>query len=60
MGMAATGDDTLSSTLRDYGIVWTLLRAKDPRVALMDTNAEWKRLYQDENAVIHVPVLPSN
>jgi hypothetical protein len=51
----ADGDEALNQQLRDYQIGWTLLRRLDSRIEKLDRNPSWKRAYEDEVAVIHVP-----
>jgi hypothetical protein len=53
--LQADGDEALNQQLRDYQIGWTLLRPRDPRIQKLDRNPSWKRAYQDEAAIIHVP-----
>lgn len=47
------GADTLNEQLRDHQIEWTLLQRSDSRVAKLDQNPRWRRVYEDETAVIH-------
>jgi hypothetical protein len=44
----------LPGLLEQYKITWTLLDPPDPRVALMDRLPGWRRLYEDDIAVVHV------
>lgn len=46
--------DGLQKLLQKYGIEWTLLPPETPAVALLDHLPEWRRLYADKVAVIHV------
>lgn len=46
--------DSLPQLLQKYRIEWTLLPPTSPAVALLDHLPEWRRLYADEVAVIHV------
>jgi hypothetical protein len=43
----------LPDILREYRIAWTLLDVNDPRAALLDHLANWRRIYTDDIAVIH-------
>ena len=52
---AADGDEPLNQQLRDYQIGWTLLRPADPRNQKLDNKPNWRRVYEDEAAVIHAP-----
>ena len=39
---------------RQYGIRWTFLQPSSPLAAMLDASPEWRRLYADRYAVIHV------
>jgi hypothetical protein len=43
----------LPGTLTQYHIGWTLLEPKDPRAAILDELAGWKRVYADDLAIVH-------
>ncbi len=40
--------------LEKYSIKWTMLAGDDPRTVMLDRMAGWKRVYQNELAIIHV------
>jgi len=44
----------LDSTLRESHIAWTIQPPGGPLVAWLDARRDWKRLYADQFAVIHV------
>ena len=44
----------LEGQLEKYRIEWTMLAADDPRPIMLDRMAGWKRVYQNELAIIHV------
>lgn len=46
--------DGLPRLLKKYRIEWTLLLPESPAVALLDQLPEWRRLYADQTAVVHV------
>ncbi|MEM8813428.1 MAG: hypothetical protein AAGF59_12480, partial [Pseudomonadota bacterium] len=46
----------LPDLLQEHGVQWTLLYRDDVSAALLDRDPGWKRLYQDDIAVIHVPI----
>lgn len=46
--------DGLPRLLKKYHIEWTLLLPESPAVALLDHLPEWRRLYADKTAVVHV------
>lgn len=46
--------DSLEKLLHKYNIEWTLLPPNSPAVALLDHLPEWRRLYADTIAVVHV------
>lgn len=49
-----TTSDGLQKLLQKYRIEWTLLPPETAAVALLDHLPEWRRLYADKIAVIHV------
>jgi hypothetical protein len=51
--------DGLENLLRKYEITWTLLERGHPAVALLDHLPQWRRLYTDDTAVVHIRVPPS-
>jgi hypothetical protein len=52
---AANGDEAaLTAVLRDYAIGWTLLDPASPAARLLDHLPGWRRVYADDDAVIHV------
>jgi hypothetical protein len=46
--------DRLPHVLAEYGITWTLLPPTYPAVVLLDYLPEWRRIYADDIAVVHV------
>jgi hypothetical protein len=46
--------DGLERILHDYNIEWTILTPNAAAVALLDHLPNWRRLYTDEVAVIHI------
>lgn len=46
--------DGLPKLLQKYRIEWTLMPPESPSVALLDHLPEWRRLYTDKVAVVHV------
>jgi hypothetical protein len=46
--------DRLPQLLDEYGITWTLLPPEAPAVGVLDHLADWRRLYADKIAVVHV------
>jgi len=52
--LTAPDKDALASTLAYYHARWTIFRADQPVVKLMDATPGWKRFYADKLAVIHV------
>jgi hypothetical protein len=44
----------LEQTLRASHIAWTIFAPDAPVVAVMDSEAGWRRLYADRFAVVHV------
>lgn len=48
------GSDVLPRLLQKYRIEWTLMPPETAAVALLDHLPEWRRLYADKVAVVHV------
>lgn len=46
--------DSLPKLLARYKIGWTLLPPDSAAVSMLDTMPQWRRLYADKNAVVHV------
>ena len=44
----------LSRLLERYNIAWSLLKTSDPRVSMMDRLTNFRRVFQDKDAVIHI------
>ena len=44
----------LAADLSKYGVVWTLLKPQDRANLLLDSMPEWRVLYKDDFAVIHI------
>jgi hypothetical protein len=53
---AITRPDTaaLAAAVHDYRIAWTFLSPSSPLVSVLDASPDWRRLYADRFAVIHV------
>ena len=52
----AWGPDTeagMKDALKQYDVSWTIMPPDDKRVALLDKQPGWKRVYADEFAVVH-------
>jgi len=45
---------TLKRELQARGVAWTILGPTNPAVAVLDASPEWRRLYADRIAVVHV------
>ncbi len=45
---------TVTETIGTHNIRWTILAARSPTVAVMDSLAGWHRLYSDQYAVVHI------
>jgi hypothetical protein len=43
----------LAEAFKKYDIRWTMLPPEDARLAMLDEMPGWKRVFSDENAVIH-------
>ena len=54
--MQPGGDEAFGKLLERYRITWTLLKPSDPRLSMLDRQPNFRRVYQDENAIIHVLV----
>ena len=52
--LSLTTSDGLQKLLQKYRIEWTLLPPEIAAVALLDHLPEWRRLYADKVAVVHV------
>jgi hypothetical protein len=46
--------DAVTATLRAYDIRWTILGRHSRVVAVMDGLRGWRRLYEDDYAVVHI------
>ncbi len=57
-GVSLKHSDSLPALLQKYRIEWTLLSPESPAVALMDHLPDWRRLYADKVAVVHVRKSP--
>ncbi len=51
--------DGLEKLLAKYDIAWTLLEPDSSAVALLDRLPQWRRLYADKTAVVHVKAAPN-
>ena len=45
---------TINKVLADHEISWTIFPPKEKIVLFLDSSPEWKRVYEDQYAVIHV------
>ncbi|NPC55462.1 hypothetical protein [Caenimonas soli] len=50
--------DGLPNLLAKYKVAWTLLSPDSAGVAMLDHLPQWRRLYSDESAVVHVNMNP--
>jgi hypothetical protein len=48
----------LEKLLDEYRIAWTLLEPENSATALLDHLPQWRRLYADKTAVVHIRVTP--
>jgi hypothetical protein len=46
--------ETLASALDEYKIQWTIFPPKDRRAVLLDKMPEWRLIYSDPHAAIHI------
>ncbi len=46
--------EKLQKTLDDFKISWTLLSPDSPAVSYLDTQSGWRKIYQDDTAVVHI------
>lgn len=52
--LALKETDGLIKLLQKYEIEWTLLPPGSPAVTMLDFRPEWRRLYADKTAVVHI------
>jgi hypothetical protein len=52
--LQAADDAVVESTLKRYGIAWTIFAPDNRMVAILDHEPGWRRLYADATAVVHV------
>ena len=52
-GIVRPNKMALETTLRDYGIRWTILAPSNPTVILLDFLPGWCRFYSDAVAIVH-------
>jgi hypothetical protein len=54
--MAIQGGDTdrFKRAVRKYGIAWTLLPPNNRLTRMLDASPDWRRIYADKVAVVHV------
>jgi hypothetical protein len=53
-GRLQAGDDAaVESTLKRYGVAWTIFAPENRVVAILDHEPGWRRLYADATAVVH-------
>ena len=54
-----SGDrEVLETTLKRYGVAWTIFPPESRAVAALDREPGWRRLYADATAIIHVRAEP--
>jgi hypothetical protein len=56
--LGLTDPDGFEALVKRWGVTWTLLAPGTPAIALMDHLPDWRRVYADEVAVVHVRVQP--
>lgn len=44
----------IQKTLDDFKITWTLLPPDSPAVLYLNTQPEWRKIYEDKTAVVHI------
>lgn len=44
----------IQKTLDDFKISWTLLHPDSPAVLYLNTQPEWRKIYEDKTAVVHI------
>lgn len=44
----------IQKTLDDFKIAWTLLPPDSPAVLYLNTQPEWRKIYEDKTAVVHI------
>ncbi len=54
LAVGTKASEILPGILNDHKITWTILQPQLPAVALLDQLPGWRRLYADDNAVVHV------
>jgi hypothetical protein len=54
--MQPGGDEAFGKLLERYRITWTLLKPSDPRLSMLDRQPNFRRVFQDKDAIIHVLV----
>jgi hypothetical protein len=52
--MRVEGGEILRQQINDYNIDWTIVKPNDGRVSHLDAMPGWRRIYEDEFAVVHV------
>ena len=58
-GKLQSGDrEALESTLKRYGVAWTIFPPDSRAVAALDREPGWRRLYADATAIVHVRAEP--
>ena len=53
---APTSADTMHKLLDKYQVTWTLLDSGSQAIPLLDLSPDWRRVYADEQAVVHARV----
>lgn len=46
--------DKIQRTLDQFNISWTLIPPNSPAVLYLNTHADWRKVYEDETAVVHL------
>jgi hypothetical protein len=52
--VASNKADKIQKTLDDFNIAWTLISPNSPAVLYLNTHADWRKIYEDETAVVHL------
>ena len=60
MDVVTAKGDALANALDRYRIGWTLLQPDMDAVAVLDRSPAWRRVYADDDAVVHQRVAPTD
>lgn len=52
--VASNKADKIQKTLDDFNISWTLISPHSPAVLYLNTRADWRKIYEDDIAVVHL------